>query len=536
MRKFSVLTILGLVLIAIVSQSKSNHISAEQPKVVAPALVTVPPTVQPALEDAVRRVEPKVGITEPVRAVQQSSVPAVVVDPRSLESRFLPYQALLTDNLGVAIPGPAVNLVFRIYDDSIGGLLVEGPINLVGVPINNGVVSVYIPVSAASFDSSDRWMSLAINGGAELPGRRQFGVSPYALRVDRVASAELDDNITLGNASTSGSLMIQNGAMAQPSISLNGPASQISTYGIDGLEQIRLWGGSWGELLLFDGQATNRNTVLLSAQSSTGGLLNLRDPSQVDAISLTGATGKAQAKDGFYAVATIGGIVEAKLTGGTGGNLRTYNSLGTIETVVIGSSASSGGFGQYKMANGSIGAIIDGDNGTNNGGRVSVNDGTNVETASMTGSTGRVVCKIVQINGADLAEKFPISGAKVEPGTVMEIDPEHSGLLRMAKGVYNQRVAGVVSGANDFPAGAILGHLPGNEDAPPIALSGRVWTYCDASEHAIGLGDLLTTSATAGHAMKAVDRDRSHGAIIGKAMSGLERGKKGLVLVLVNLQ
>jgi hypothetical protein len=35
--------------------------------------------------------------------------------------------------------------------------------------------------------------------------------------------------------------------------------------------------------------------------------------------------------------------------------------------------------------------------------------------------------------------------------------------------------------------------------------------------------------------MKAVDRDRSHGAIVGKAMTALPTGK-GLVLVLVNLQ
>ena len=36
--------------------------------------------------------------------------------------------------------------------------------------------------------------------------------------------------------------------------------------------------------------------------------------------------------------------------------------------------------------------------------------------------------------------------------------------------------------------------------------------------------------------MKAGDETRSHGAIIGKAMTALPRGEKGLVLVLVNLQ
>ena len=96
-------------------------------------------------------------------------------------------------------------------------------------------------------------------------------------------------------------------------------------------------------------------------------------------------------------------------------------------------------------------------------------------------------------------------------------------------------MAGVVSGANDLPTGAILGNLPGHEEALPIALSGRVWVYCDSGTHAIEPGDLLTTSKTPGHAMKVTDSKRAFGAVLGKAMSSLNSGK-GLVLVLVNLQ
>lgn len=142
---------------------------------------------------------------------------------------------------------------------------------------------------------------------------------------------------------------------------------------------------------------------------------------------------------------------------------------------------------------------------------------------------------VLEITGADLAERFPSSDTQVEPGSVMEIDPENPGELRVARGAYSRRVAGVVSGANDFAAGAILGHQAGHEDAPPIALSGRVYVRCDATAGAIEPGDLLTTSDTPGHAMKATDLGRSHGAIIGKAMASLAEGR-GFVLVLVNLQ
>jgi hypothetical protein len=151
------------------------------------------------------------------------------------------------------------------------------------------------------------------------------------------------------------------------------------------------------------------------------------------------------------------------------------------------------------------------------------------------GPGAAVQVPVLEITGADLAEKFPAS-EPLEPGTVVAIDRDHSGKLCMSRGAYNQCVAGVVSGANNFSVGAVLGNLPGHEDAPAIALSGRVYVRCDAAAGVIEPGDLLTTSDTPGHAMKATDRDRAHGAVIGKAMGRLDAGERGLVLVLVNLQ
>jgi hypothetical protein len=142
---------------------------------------------------------------------------------------------------------------------------------------------------------------------------------------------------------------------------------------------------------------------------------------------------------------------------------------------------------------------------------------------------------VLEITGADLAEKFPAS-EKLEPGMVVAIDKANPGQLCLARGAYNRCVAGVVSGANNFSVGAVLGNLPGHEDAPAIALSGRVYVQCDASAGAIEPGDMLTTSDTPGHAMKAADATRLTGSIIGKAMSPLAAGQRGMVLVLVNLQ
>lgn len=158
---------------------------------------------------------------------------------------------------------------------------------------------------------------------------------------------------------------------------------------------------------------------------------------------------------------------------------------------------------------------------TGNGGALSVDGTAQVD--------------VLEITGADVAEKFPVT-EEVKPGMVLAIDSEHPGKLCLARGAYNRCVAGIVSGANGLPAGAVLGNLPGQEESMPVALSGRVWVYCDATEQPVEPGDLLTTAERSGYAMSVTDYQRAQGAVIGKAMTRLEKGNTDLVLVLVNLQ
>lgn len=154
---------------------------------------------------------------------------------------------------------------------------------------------------------------------------------------------------------------------------------------------------------------------------------------------------------------------------------------------------------------------------------------------------GLVKVKTLQIlGGADLAEPFDVAAvrdATAEPGTVVVIDETSPGDMKVSDRAYDTRVAGVISGANDLEPGMVM-QAEGAEHADgdhPVALTGRVWTKVDASFGAVKPGDLLTTSPTAGHAMRADDAARRGGAVIGKAMTSLEGGR-GLVLVLVSLQ
>jgi hypothetical protein len=139
------------------------------------------------------------------------------------------------------------------------------------------------------------------------------------------------------------------------------------------------------------------------------------------------------------------------------------------------------------------------------------------------------------IGGADIVEGFDTGCIPAEPGTLMSIDPDRPGIVRPSTAAYDTRVAGVVSGAGGVNAGIKLGHQGVLDGDTPIAMTGRVYVKATAAGGAIRAGDLLTTSDLPGHAMKAADRDRRPGAVIGKAMTGLDEGT-GLVLVLVNLQ
>jgi hypothetical protein len=143
--------------------------------------------------------------------------------------------------------------------------------------------------------------------------------------------------------------------------------------------------------------------------------------------------------------------------------------------------------------------------------------------------------------GADISERFdvalPTGVEELLPGMVVAIDPANPGGLAVTTEAYETRVAGIVSGAGGVKTGMLLGHdRTAATGASAVALTGRVYCLVDCGASGpIQPGDMLTTSDVPGHAMKATDRDRSFGAIIGKAMTGLESGR-GLVLVLVSLQ
>ncbi|MGD0811984.1 MAG: hypothetical protein ABSA83_00095 [Verrucomicrobiota bacterium] len=151
---------------------------------------------------------------------------------------------------------------------------------------------------------------------------------------------------------------------------------------------------------------------------------------------------------------------------------------------------------------------------------------------------GTFNCSILAITGgSDLAEPFEVSSPArdIPLGSVVVIDEEHTGHLKVSSRAYDTRVAGVLSGANGIHPGIEMQQQGLLEGGQNVALSGRVYALADAAYGPIQPGDLLTTSDTLGHAMKVKKHGKAQGAILGKAMSGLKQGR-GMVLVLVALQ
>lgn len=147
---------------------------------------------------------------------------------------------------------------------------------------------------------------------------------------------------------------------------------------------------------------------------------------------------------------------------------------------------------------------------------------------------GNIIANDVMLRNADVAEEFSTADTTaVEPGSVMVI--EEGTVLRQCTQAYDTKAIGVVSGAGNYKPALLLDRQTDQSNRLPIALMGKVECKVDASTAPIEMGDLLTTSATPGHAMKAADPMKAFGAVIGKALGRLESGT-GMIPILVTLQ
>lgn len=140
----------------------------------------------------------------------------------------------------------------------------------------------------------------------------------------------------------------------------------------------------------------------------------------------------------------------------------------------------------------------------------------------------------ILLTGADCAEQFDsAASAPIEPGTLVVMD--EWGALKQSESPYDRKIAGVVAGAGEYRPGIILDKTATGRMRTSISLIGKAYCKVDAGHGPIEVGDLLTSSPTPGHAMKAADQSRAFGAVVGKALRPLKDGQ-AMIPILVTLQ
>lgn len=147
------------------------------------------------------------------------------------------------------------------------------------------------------------------------------------------------------------------------------------------------------------------------------------------------------------------------------------------------------------------------------------------------------------VAGSDFAEALPAKGGKAsyEPGDVLVLSADQPGAVEKAYRPYDVNVAGIYSTRPAVLGADKDGETRVDPDDIPVAVVGIVPTKVTTENGPIQPGDLLTTSSTPGHAMKAspiiVNRVKVYptGAILGKALEPLKEGT-GVIKVLVMLR
>lgn len=387
-------------------------------------------------------------------------------------NNFMSYQGRLTDAGGNPINGTR-NITFRLYGAETGGTAIWEETHS-GVQVNNGLFNVVLGANTA-LDEANFHQPLFLEvevAGQTLSPRQQLLGAPYAFSL--VPGAVVKGSISASETFSSTLNVFNWGDGQGIVVGSNGTgivASGGSECGNHGV--YGQTGGDWCWSSGVYGKATKDHAIGVTGWNTAGG-------AGVHGYSVTGdgVYGKADAADksGVYGWSENGF--------GVTGRSRNSNGAQGFSTNAYGVYGDGKVYGFYTPD------------------------------------------KVYAGNGyVDIAEHID-AASDVEAGDVVVVDPEHDERVVRSTRPYDTSVAGIIS---TDPA-VLIGS---SDTTTPLALAGRVPCKVSAENGPIRRGDLLTTSSTPGHAMKATESKL--GAVLGKAFGELESGT-GVIYVLVTLQ
>lgn len=422
------------------------------------------------------------------------------------------YQGRLTDPGGTPLDG-TFPMRFRVYDDPGAGTMLWDS-GAMSVNVDNGLFNVELAVDPADFDGQALWLQMYVDFETLSP-RQELVPVPYALSLrpgawikgyppstcSAVLNVEMDGvnscgKAVWGSAATGSAIWGESaGGWGVRGFTEDGYA----VYGTDG-------GTTPGRG--YGGYFTSSNGVPLGGYSTAQ-----RSWDNNHAAGIYGNSENGVGVVGWGESSSGWGIgVFGYGYGGAGGRFMTYNG-----NIIEGWEDVNGdGFvlePRFRVE-------YDGDVYADRAYHCGLNDGGNASYIDE--NTG---C-MYDNDPADFAEMLPVANDP-EPDDVLVIRSD--GRLDRSTEPYQSTVAGVYSARPSYIGNAAKW---GQDGYAPLAVVGLVRVKASAENGPIQPGDLLATSSTAGHAMKAVDPQI--GTILGKALEGLDEGT-GVILVLVTL-
>ncbi len=465
---------------------------------------------------------------------------------------------------------------FKLYDALAAGAQVGGTATQV-LTVVDGLFTA-TPSFGDVFDGTALYLEIGVRPSGSLDPfttltpRQTLTAAPYALTLrpgaDVVGNTTSDASISAHNTATTGTtsyaLRGETDSASGSAAAIYGQVTSTSpggfSAGVRGVNNgtggngIGVWGSQAGSGWGLYGTSVTGYGAFITASSAGGRGLYARAGSNVDADIILGGNNNTDEdgriiSDPIYSGSDIfitsNDAVVVQLDADAGAVEDADFSIQNKDANTIFNIDDGGELAMFEPGIGEMIEMVTSESGTD-GAQITLRNNAGQATIVLdaefnAGGDGRITTEVLQITGgSDLSEQFDIQAGKTgmapKAGYVVGIDAAHPGELAVSSRAYDRTVAGVVSGAGDVQPGMLMGQVGTDADGQyPVALTGRVYVWVDASYGAVEPGDMLTTSNTAGHAMKVTDYDQAQGAVLGKAMTSLESGR-GLVLVLVTLQ
>jgi hypothetical protein len=461
------------------------------------------------------------------------------------------YQGRLTDNNGAPLTG-SYTMRFFLYEAPSGGTAIYDSGNL-NVNVSDGLFTVPLPIPQGNFDGQGLWLSIIV-GGQTLSPRQPIRPAPYAMSLRPGAEIRQAATGTAVRVESTQGIGLQGTGQVYGVYGTNSGSTQGSGYG--GYFQSTTGIGVYGQSNALP-SANNTYTPGVHGHSQQGvgvygtsgaafGVAvfgNMATGTALYGSSFTSAFDGGGGGDGVVGVGRahgVRGIATGDAQGsGYGGHFSSSTGIGVYGQSTANPTSQNhfapGVFGFSQNGAGVMGR------GGGPGSAAGYFDGSVIVTGNLTvsGSKSGYVVDIARNDGAEpLTQGDLVIVTGVTDPVVGNIPVP---LVRKADSAASTAVIGVVDAAYQ-PEGTAAGPT-GRTDATGAINSGDYLTIVtlgafatikvDASYGAVQPGDLLVSSPTPGHAMRA--DNPALGTVIGKALAPLDEGT-GTVAIMVTMQ